>query len=82
MMMDNKANTRSWARGIDERYGDDLEGRYHPSSINNEPLITLFSRTERVAAFPARVRFSARLRDTTADEIVDLAKEHLSYESL
>lgn len=82
IMMDDKANTRSWAQAIDERYGDALDGLFHQSSINNEPLVTLFSRTERVPAVPARVRFSARLSDTTADEIVDLAKEYLSYESL
>lgn len=82
MMMDDKATTQAWARAIYERHGDALDGLYHQSSINNEPLVTLFSRTEKLPAFPARVRFSARLTDTTADEIVAQATRMLGYASL
>ncbi|TFB76661.1 hypothetical protein E3O21_10935 [Cryobacterium flavum] len=82
MMMNDKASTQAWARAICERHGDVLDGLYHQSTINNEPLVTLFSRTERVSAFPARVRFSARLSDATADEIVAQATKNLGYASL
>ena len=82
MMMDDKAATQAWARAIYERHGVALDGLYHQSSINNEHLVTLFSRAEKVPAFPARVRFSARLSDTTADEIVAQATKNLGYASL
>lgn len=82
MMMDDKASTQAWARAIFERHGDVLDGLYHQSAINAEPLVTLFSRAERVPAFPARVRFSARLSDATADEIVAQAVRRLGYVSL
>lgn len=82
MMMDDKASTQAWARAISERHGDVLDGLYHQSSINDEPLVTLFSRTERIPAFPTRLRFSALLSDTTADEIVAQATTKLGYASL
>ena len=82
MMMNEKASTQAWARAICERHGDVLDGLYHQSTINNEPLVTLISRTERVSAFPDRVRFSARLSDATADEIVAQATKNLGYVSL
>ncbi|MCI4659732.1 RES family NAD+ phosphorylase [Cryobacterium zhongshanensis] len=82
MMMDDKANTQPWARAIFERHGDVLDGLYHQSSINNEPLVTLFSRTETIPAFPRRVSFSTLLSDTNADEIVARAKKKLNYSSL
>lgn len=82
MMMDDKSTTQAWARAIDERFGDELDGLYHQSSINNQPLVTLFSRTERVPAFPARPSFSALLSDTTADEIVAKAMWELGYQAL
>lgn len=82
MMMDDKSTTQVWARAICERHGDILDGLYHQSSINNEPLVTLFSRTQSVPAFPRRLSFSALLSDTTADEIVAQATRHLGYASL
>jgi len=82
MMMGSKANTQAWARAIHEQYGDGIDGLYHQSSINNEPMITLFSGTEHVSAFPTRVSFSALLSDTTADEIVAQATKKLGYSSL
>lgn len=81
MMMDDKTTTQAWARAIDQRHGGELDGLYHQSSINSEPLVTLFSRTERVPAFPARPSLSALLSDTTADEIVARAMWQLGYRS-
>jgi hypothetical protein len=82
MMMGSKTNTRAWARAIHERHGAELDGLYHQSSINNQPVVTLFSRTETLPAFPARVRFSARLSDAAADGFVLQAANELSYTSL
>lgn len=82
MMMDNKEHTQAWALAIDQAFGADIDGLYHQSSITNEPLVTLFSRTERIPAFPARPRFRALLSDSSADPIIDAAKEYLkTYES-
>lgn len=82
MMMDDKHTTQAWARAIDERHGKDFDGLYHRSSINNEPLVTLFRRARQVASFPPRVSFSALLSDTLADELVAQAKKRLGYQSL
>lgn len=82
MQMDDKKHTQAWACEIHEQLGGHVDGLYHLSSINNEPLVTLFSRTELFPAFPARVRFSALLSDTTADEIIKSAKKKLGYSSL
>lgn len=81
MMMDDKQHTQAWARAIDQQLGADVDGLYHQSAINNEPMVTLFSRTERVAAFPTRVSFMALLSDTASDEIVRKATKKLGYES-
>ena len=45
-------------------------------------MVTLFSRTERIPAFPHRVKLSVSLSDTGADEIVAHAKKKLGYSSL
>jgi hypothetical protein len=82
MTMDDKRSTQAWARAIDEQLGAELDGLYHQSSINNEPLITLFSRTERNPAFPTHLSFSSLLLDTTADEIIAQATKRLGYASL
>lgn len=79
MMMGSKRNTQAWARAIHEEHGQELDGLFHQSSINNQPLITLFTRSERVPAFPQRVGFSVLLSDTGADEIVDEARRILGY---
>jgi hypothetical protein len=82
MMTDDKKATQAWAQAIDARHGSTLDGLYHVSSINFQPMVTLFSRTERIPAFPRRPRFSALLSDTGADEIVARAKKKLGYTSL
>jgi hypothetical protein len=82
MMMDDKKTTRAWAAAIFDQLGDHIDGLYHQSSINNQPLVTLFSGTEVNSAFPARVNFSALLSDTLADELVKRAKKRLGYTSL
>jgi hypothetical protein len=81
MMMDDKQHTQAWAHAIDEAFGLSLDGLYHQSSINNEPLVTLFHRVEVVEAFPARPTFRTLLSDAAADEIIRKAKKLLGYES-
>lgn len=82
MMMDDKRHTQVWARAIAEQFDSAIDGLYHQSSINNEPLITLFSRTEQLPAFPARPLFHALLSDPAADPIVKRAKKELEYDSV
>lgn len=82
IMMGPKRHTQAWARAVDQRLGDDVDGLYTLSSITGEPVITLFSRTERFPAFPPRPRFHALLSDAIADPIVQLAVEELGYTSL
>lgn len=82
MMMDDKATTQAWARAVFDQFGLDLDGLYHVSSINNEPMITLFSRSKTEPSFPARVSFRALLSDATADEIIRVAKVKLGYKSI
>jgi hypothetical protein len=82
MMMDDKSTTQAWAHAIDEQFSDRIDGLYHHSSINNRPMVTLFSRTERYPSFPARVGFRAQLSDPTADEIVAHAARLLGYGAL
>lgn len=82
IMMGPKRHTQAWARAIDERHGGEIDGLYSHSAITNQPVIALFSRTERVPAFPTRVRFNALLSDVTADYLIELAVEDLDYKSL
>lgn len=79
MMMDDKKHTQAWARAIDDQLGDRIDGLWHQSSINNEPNVTLFSRAERIPAFPLRPAFYALLSEAAADVIVKRAKNELGY---
>ena len=81
MMMDDKAHTSTWARAIYERLGDDIDGLYHQSSITNKPIVTLFSRTERQPAFPARPLFHVAVADSALHSTIDEAKRELGYTS-
>jgi hypothetical protein len=81
MQMDDKEHTREWAHAIDLQFGADIDGLAHRSSINDQPMVTLFARTERVPAFPARPAFHAMLIDPSADMIVDLAVQELGFTS-
>ncbi len=82
LMMGEKTHTQTWARAIDFRLGRDFDGLYSLSSITGKPMVTLFSRTERVPAFPARPRFHAMLTDPAADYLVQLAVDDLGYDVL
>lgn len=82
MQMDDKERTCDWARAIDQQFGAEIDGLYHLSSINNQPMVTLFSRTERIHAFPARPAFHAMLVDASADMIVDLSVRELGFTSV
>jgi hypothetical protein len=79
LMMAVTPATQVWARAIVERLGDEIDGLYHQSSIDNRPVVTLFSRVERVPAFPPRLSFRARLDDALADEVVLQAAMRLGY---
>jgi hypothetical protein len=81
MQMDDKERTCEWARAIDLQFGADIDGLHHLSSINGQPMITLFARTERIPAFPARPAFHTRLVDASADMIIDFAKQELGFTS-
>lgn len=80
MMMDDKVSTQAWARAVNERLGTDIDGLYHQSSIDNQPIITLFSRTESTPAFPSLPSFNALLSHASADPIVEIAAERLGYD--
>lgn len=82
MQMDAKERTSEWARAAYEQFGSDIDGFFHLSSINNQPMVTMFSRVERVPAFPARPAFHALLVDSSADMIIDLAVTELNYGSV
>ncbi|WP_136054528.1 RES domain-containing protein [Microbacterium sp. K24] len=81
MQMDAKERTCEWARAIDQQFGADIDGLSHRSSINHQPMVTLFARTERIPAFPARPAFHALLIDPSADMIVDRAVQELGFTS-
>lgn len=82
MQMDDKRHTSAWAHAIDQQLGVDLDGLYHLSSINGLPLVTLFSRTERVPAFPARPKALALLTEPMADFLIEQAVRELGYGSV
>ena len=79
MMMDDKQHTQAWAQAIYYRAGHTLDGLYHQSSITNQPIVTLFSQTERHQAFPPRPRFRALLSDSAADPLVWSAAKALGF---
>lgn len=82
MMMDDKQNTQAWAREIDQQLGDKIDGLWHLSSINSQPMVTLFSRVERIPAFPPRVNFETPLDAAKADSLIKRAKGRLGYDSV
>ena len=57
-----------------------IDGLYHQSSINNEPLVTLFRRATFITAFPKRPSFYALLDDASADVIIYEAVRKLGYQ--
>lgn len=77
IMMAPKRNTRAWARAIHEHLGSDIDGLYHVSSINFQPMITLFTRAE--DSFPEFPSFHARLDAPNCNMIVARASQHLGY---
>lgn len=79
MMMGDKRSTQAWARAIDMRLGDRVDGLYALSSITSRPVITLFSRTEREPAFPLRPQLHALLTDASIDAVIDRAARELGY---
>lgn len=81
MQMGDKENTSAWAHAIRTQFGDVVDGLYHLSSVDNQPMITLFDRSTRVPSFPDRPDFNEPLTDAACDEIVLDACEVLQYVS-
>ncbi|WP_157962580.1 RES family NAD+ phosphorylase [Homoserinimonas sp. OAct 916] len=79
MMMDDKVSTQAWAREIYSQLGTQIDGLYHQSSIDNQPMITLFSRAKTQMSFPSLPSFNALLNHSAAEAIVDLAADRLGY---
>lgn len=79
MMTDEKSHTQAWAAAIEQRHGADIDGLFHQSSMTDKAMVTLFTRTERDSAFPARPRFHAPLASPAADVIVLVASNELHY---
>lgn len=79
MMMADKQITRAWAKAIYDQVGTKIDGLWHLSSIDSEPMVTLFSRVEVDPAFPARPASLDALDAATADVHVFLAAQNLSY---
>jgi hypothetical protein len=82
MMMDDKQHTQAWARAIHQQLGDRIDGLWHLSSINSKPMVTLFSRVERMPAFPPRVSFETPLDAAAADALINAATKRLGYASV
>ncbi|QHC58829.1 RES family NAD+ phosphorylase [Rathayibacter sp. VKM Ac-2760] len=78
IQMGAKRATQPWARAIEERLRD-VDGLWHLSAVTGTPLVTLFSRAERVPAFPRRPSFHTALDDVTADPVVLHAAQRLGF---
>lgn len=77
IQMGDKAHTPAWARAIQEQFGDKIDGLYHRSSVDNQPMITLFDRSR--DSFPERPDFNELLTDPASDELILDAAEKLDY---
>lgn len=82
MMMGPKRSTQVWARAIHLFYGDQIDGIYAHSSVDSQPVVTLFQNTETVPAFPKRPAFRVLLSDSASDVAVDFAADELGFKVL
>lgn len=82
IQMGPKRDTQKWAHAVHERMGDDVDGLWSLSSMTGEPMLSLFSRTKTVDAWPARPKSNHLLADTSVNEIVYAAAIKIGYEIL
>ncbi|MGZ0095367.1 RES family NAD+ phosphorylase [Microbacterium arborescens] len=82
IQMGQKRDTQKWARAVHERMGDDVDGLWSLSSMTGEPMLTLFSRTKTIDAWPARPKLNHLLADTSVDAIVYDVSTKIGYEIL
>lgn len=82
IQMGPKRYTQKWARAVHERMGDDVDGLWSLSSMTGESMLTLFSRTKTVDAWPARPKSNHLLADTSVDAIVYHSATKIGYEIL
>lgn len=77
MQMGPKRGTQNWARAIANRL--DVDGLWHLSSINGQPIVSLFERSKRVPSFPTRPDYRVLLADDAANSPINQAREDLEY---
>lgn len=78
IMMAAKRNTRAWAHAIHAQFRSTVDGLYHFSSIDSQPMVTLFTRAE--DSFPAFPAFLGRLDAPNCNLIVAEAHLRLGYD--
>jgi hypothetical protein len=54
--------SQNWARSFYECYAD-IQGIYHPSSLTNRPILTLYERADSSRCFPETTSFHRALSD-------------------
>lgn len=77
IQMGPKRATQAWARAIDDRL--DVDGLWHLSAITGKPIVSLFARSTRLPAFPARPGYRVLLADDAADSPINRARKTLGY---
>ena len=77
IMMGDKEYTQAWARAIEYQLRDEIDGLYYLSSVDSQPCMALFTRTQRVNAWPARPDFAVALSDPALKPIMaDMVEEY------
>lgn len=80
MQMGDKEHTPAWAHAIHTQFGHRIDGLFHRSSVDNQPMITLFERSK--DSFPDRPDFNELLTDPACDPVILKACTTLNYASV
>ena len=78
LMSGPKLYSRSWSRGFYDVYAE-IQGFYYPSSLTNEPTITLNERADPAEVFPPTPSFHRALSDPALLTPLRNAASQLNY---